>query len=87
MRGYYKAVSNPVLRFMVQVNGIQKQLQTNLPTDVRPGKMLGPHPVEYDSVGPGQGIGMHFFNQLSKDSALQAGLWTLGLDLKEDRDH
>lgn len=53
MRGYYKAVSNPVLRFMVQMNGFQKLLYTNLPTDVRPVKMLGSHPVDYDSVGPG----------------------------------
>lgn len=53
MRGYYKAVSNPALRFMVQMNGFQKLLHTNLPTDVRPVKMLGPHPVDYDSVGPG----------------------------------
>lgn len=87
VRGYYQAVSNPVLRFVVQMNGFQKLLHINLPTDVRPVKMLGPRPVDYDSVGLGWGLGMHFFNELSKDSAFQAGLWALGLDLKENRDH
>lgn len=30
---------------------------------------------------------MCFFNKLHKDSDFQVSLWTLDLDLKEDRDH
>ena len=80
--GYYKAVSNLVLRSAVQKDGFQKLIHTSPPADVRPVKMVGLHPIHYDSVG----LGICFFNKLHKDSAFQASLWTLGLDLREDRD-
>lgn len=62
--GYYKAVSNLVLRSVVQKNGSQKLIHTSPPTDVRPVKMVGLHPIHYDSVG----LGICFFNKLHKDS-------------------
>lgn len=68
--GYYKAMSNLVLRSAVQKNGFQKLIHTSPPTDVRPVKMVGLHPIRYDSVG----LGICFFNKLSKDSAFRASL-------------
>lgn len=69
MRGYYKAVNKPVLRFLVEMNGFQRLIHTGPPTDVRPVKRLGPHPADYASVGLGLGLGIDFFDKLSKDSA------------------
>lgn len=54
VRGYYKAVSNLMLRlFVVQMKSFQRLIHTSPPTDARPVKMLGPHPADYDSVGLG----------------------------------
>ena len=68
--GYYKAVSNLVLRSAVQKNGFQKPIHTSPPTAVKPVKMVGLRPLHYDSAG----LGICFFNKLHKDSAIQASL-------------
>ena len=70
MRGHYKAVSNLVLRFVVQMNSFQRLIHTSPPTDAMPVKMLGPHPVDCDSAALGKGLNMCFFDKSA--SILQA---------------